>query len=257
MARCRPPRESRGLVLTLPPVLSRPPPLLWRDRSIYRTSTFCSQVSSRIPTTCCGSRSIRPFGSRCLVEAWRIPRRAGDSNIPAAYTYFGQLTDHEVTFEVQPEDLPPSQSATQEALLDDEMVPLSVGEIQNALRNARTATLELDSIYNLPAPLDPTNGAKMRIGSVTPLGGTAPPTAPVPGKGPDNDLPRERPSSDLLHDRAGLIGDPRNDENLIVAQLHLAFLKAHNERVDQGRPFEEAHERFCVSTISTSSSTTS
>ena len=47
-------------------------------------------------------------------------------------------------------------------------------------------------------------------------------------------------SSDILHDRAAMIGDPRNDENLIVSQLHLAFLKAHNQLVDQGKSFEEA-----------------
>ncbi len=27
-----------------------------------------------------------------------------------------------------------------------------------------------------------------------------------------------------VHDRAALIGDPRNDENTIIAQLHVAFL---------------------------------
>ena len=29
-----------------------------------------------------------------------------------------------------------------------------------------------------------------------------------------------------------LIGDPRNDENLVLAQLHLAFIKFHNALVD-------------------------
>jgi Animal haem peroxidase len=37
-----------------------------------------------------------------------------------------------------------------------------------------------------------------------------------------------------------LIGDPRNDENTIVAQLHVAFLKAHNRLVDEGRSFRQA-----------------
>jgi hypothetical protein len=31
---------------------------------------------------------------------------ANDSPIPAAYTYFGQFVDHDVTLEVQPADLP-------------------------------------------------------------------------------------------------------------------------------------------------------
>ena len=80
----------------------------------------------------------------------------------------------------------------------------------------------------------------MLIGKVTKLNGTSVPFKRPPGKGDDNDLPREPRNADPLHDRAALIGDPRNDENLIIAQLHLAFLKAHNRLVDQGRTFEEA-----------------
>jgi hypothetical protein len=71
-------------------------------------------------------------------------------------------------------------------------------------------------------------------------GHQGPGTVRPPGKGDDNDLPREPRSPDIRHDRAAWIGDPRNDEILIVAQLHLAFLKAHNALVAQGRTFEEA-----------------
>jgi nucleoid-associated protein YgaU len=164
----------------------------------------------------------------------------GDIKLPAAYTYFGQFVDHDITFEVHPADLPPSASASVKALVDPNMVPLSLDHIRNALRNFRTATLDLDSVYGLPAPLDPDNGAKLLVGHVTPLGSPGRPFGPVPGKGPDNDLPREPPSDNNLHDRAALIGDPRNDENLILSQLHVAFLKAHNALVDQGLRFEEA-----------------
>lgn len=168
------------------------------------------------------------------------PGGDNDSPIPAAYTYFGQFVDHDITLEVQPADLPPSESGSVEQLLADDMAPLSLQAIRNALRNFRTGTLDLDSVYGLPAPRDPKNGAKMRLGEVTSLNGTEKPALRPPGKGDDNDLPREPPSNDMIHDRAALIGDPRNDENLIVAQLHLAFLKAHNRLVDEGRTFEEA-----------------
>ena len=40
-----------------------------------------------------------------------------------------------------------------------------------------------------------------------------------------NDLPRSP-------EGFALIGDHRNDENLLVAQTHLAFLKFHNKVVD-------------------------
>jgi hypothetical protein len=46
-----------------------------------------------------------------------------------------------------------------------------------------------------------------------------------------------RPRFDLPRNAQGtaLIGDPRNDENLIVGQLHLAFLRFHNRVVDDVR----------------------
>ena len=39
------------------------------------------------------------------------------------------------------------------------------------------------------------------------------------------DLPRNRQNT-------ALVGDPRNDENLVAAQLQLAFLRFHNQVVD-------------------------
>jgi hypothetical protein len=39
---------------------------------------------------------------------------------------------------------------------------------------------------------------------------------------------------------AAHLGDPRHDENLIVAQLHVAFFKLHNHFIDDGRAFTEA-----------------
>ena len=80
------------------------------------------------------------------------------------------------------------------------------------------------------------------IGKVTKLNGTSVPVKRPPGKGDDNDLPRERRNADPLRDRAARIGDPRNDENLIVAQLHAVFLRLHNKRRDEGKTFEQAQQ---------------
>jgi nucleoid-associated protein YgaU len=128
-------------------------------------------------------------------------------------------------------------------LLDPAMTPLGVAAIRNALLNHRTPTLDLDSLYGLPAPRDPANGAKMQLGKVTLLNNPVPPTARPPGTEADDlhDLPREpRNPGNIEHDRAAVIGDPRNDENLIISQLHTAFLRAHNVLVEQGLSFEEA-----------------
>ena len=156
----------------------------------------------------------------------------GDGKVPALYTYFGQFVDHDITLE--------STSFTTAKLLAPALAPLAVDKIRGDLKNLRSASLELDSLYGPPAPRDKANHDKMAIGKVTKLNGTQVPLKRPPGKGDDNDLPREPRNADVLRDRAARIGDPRNDENLIVAQLHLAFLKAHNRLVDQGNSFEEA-----------------
>ena len=156
--------------------------------------------------------------------------RAGDSRIPAVFTYFGQFVDHDVTLE--------AFTAAPPELLDPDLTPLPLNQIRDLIRNSRTATFDLDSVYGIPAPR---LGAKMRIGQVTPLGGTGKPLLRPPAKTDDNDLPREpRNDTDPSRDRAALIGDPRNDENTIVAQLHLAFLLAHNALVNRGMTFQEA-----------------
>ncbi len=132
------------------------------------------------------------------------------SGLPSGFTFLGQFIDHDLTFD-------PTSSL--ERMNDPE-----------AISNFRTPMLELDNVYGSgpdasPHLYDASSPGKLLIDAAAP-----------------RDLPR---NSQLT----ALIADPRNDENLIVSQLHLAFLKFHNAVIDdlaakktvpQGELFMEA-----------------
>lgn len=117
----------------------------------------------------------------------------------AGMTFLGQFLDHDMTFD-------PTSSL--ERQVDPEQIA-----------NFRTPTFALDSVYGSgpggsPHLYDFGAGPRFLVES-------------IPGSGiPQRyDLPRNSQST-------ALTGDPRNDENLIISQLHLGFLKFHNAVVD-------------------------
>jgi hypothetical protein len=148
-----------------------------------------------------------------------------NSTIPAAYTYFGQFVDHDITFEAKSDEIV--------KLGDRDFRVLTPYEIRTKLVNGRTPGLDLDNVYYKPAPR---NCSRMELGHVS----------SVPGNSPlwnkQFDLPRQPPADNPEDDRAALIGDKRNDENLIIGQLHVAFLRAHNAIVGRGHTFDEARK---------------
>jgi Animal haem peroxidase len=80
--------------------------------------------------------------------------------------------------------------------------------------NARSAYFDLDSVYGdgpagSPLLYDAVDRAKFRLES----------------SGRFEDLPRDNSGT-------AIIADPRNDENLIIAGLQIAFLRFHNNAVD-------------------------
>jgi hypothetical protein len=129
--------------------------------------------------------------------------------IPAGFTYLGQFIDHDLTFD-----------------------PVSALDRQNdpdALTNFRTPRFDLDSVYgrgpaDQPYLYDQQRpiGATGETGLFLLLG--APKSANPKLAGPD-----------LARNPQGraLIGDPRNDENLIVSQLQSVMLRFHNKMLER------------------------
>lgn len=166
----------------------------------------------------------------------------GNSSIPAIYTYFGQFVDHDITLETTNADI-----------TRPDLEPLAREDVPLTTFNNRTSALDLDSVYGL-GPGDtspdavPYNGNRLEIGTVSPMPppfdtGAVPFKRPARAVGDDhNDLPRQGRSSDVTLDRAARLGDDRNDENTIISQLHLAFLRAHNRLIDEGRSFAQARK---------------
>jgi len=163
---------------------------------------------------------------RELGKSMRDPGEGKIHGIPAQsiHTYFGQFVDHDITLE----------RASDAISLKDPRV-LALEEVTKNIVNSRSPELELDSVYgpNLDgvlSPRDPRNPAKMLIAEVEPFGGLP------AGKDPFHDFPRNP------KDHSALIGDPRDDENIVVEQIHIAFLRAHNALIDRGYRFDEARK---------------
>ena len=140
-----------------------------------------------------------------------------DPEIHAAYTYLGQFVDHDLTFD------PTSQ--LREFLSPDEI---------NALADFRTPRFDLDNLYgrgpaDQPYMYEP-DAVRMLLGE--PMSGNPfDPGARQLPRGPNG---------------RALIGDPRNDENRIVAQLHAIFLRFHNEvarRLGKNADFEKVRQQ--------------
>ncbi len=131
----------------------------------------------------------------------------GEGDVPAGYTYLGQFVDHDLT-------------------MDRTDVMFGADVSPTDLLQGRSPTLDLDSLYGAgPGNAASTafyeaDGLRLKLGTTVPAEG-------VRAK-PGHDLPRVGKGG-LKAARRALIPDPRNDENLIVAQTHVAMIQFHNK----------------------------
>ncbi len=124
----------------------------------------------------------------------------------AGMTFLGQFIDHDITFD-------PTSSLERQS--DPEFI-----------ENFRTPSLALDNVYGSGPGASPHlydqsdgQGIKMLL-------------EPIGSQGKESidkfDVPRNSQNT-------AIIGDPRNDENLIVSQIQVLFLRFHNVMVDSLR----------------------
>ena len=165
----------------------------------------------------------------------------GNSTIPAVYTYFGQFIDHDITARTD-------RRNEVGHVIDEDLRPVAPATVKAAVRNERVPALDLDSVYG-DGPTFPGgpetdakdiyDGIKLKVGKVALVGkeGQDPniPGVRIPLQA---DLDRDLPRGLEGNPSKANIADGRNDENLIVAQLHVAFLRFHNATVDWIRQHE-------------------
>ncbi len=188
-------------------------------------------------------------------------------NLPPILTYFGQFIDHDITANTD-------RKVDGVSDIDGTFLPTARATVIAGVDNLRDGSLGLDSLYGDSVGQDafsaklsglmrhPTLTKKMRLGSPVPVGdGQITPPADNAtdllrlgflldrGDLTEAELnalpPGQRDAffknGSVLRQRA-ILGDFRNDENLLIAQFHVAFLRFHNKLADLVPTFDEARK---------------
>lgn len=145
----------------------------------------------------------------------RIQDAEENAGIDAGYTYLGQFIDHDITFD-------PTSS------LDRQNDP-------DALVDFRTPRLDLDCLYGRGPDDQPylytSDGRRFLLGREL-LEGTTVRTRDLPRFEWAEDGDGRQAAGGATGFQRALIGDKRNDENVIVSQLQGAMLQFHNRLAD-------------------------
>jgi hypothetical protein len=132
-----------------------------------------------------------------ITDSANSAKNRDNPNMTAGVTFFGQFLDHDFTFDLNSR--------------------LGVPAVPEQSPNQRTPGLDLDSVYGGGMRDTPELHERRR--------GRVEPKLRIESGGLFEDLPRTRNS-------VAIIGDPRNDENMIISGFHAAMIKFHNNVVD-------------------------
>jgi hypothetical protein len=125
-----------------------------------------------------------------------VPDEDENTKIPAGYTYLGQFIDHDLTF--------------------DPVSSLERDNDPDALVDFRTPRFDLDCLYGR-GPSDQPYMYEMDGRRL------------ITGLGVSNDKNFAGPDLPRAANHRAIIGDPRNDENKLVSQLHSLMIRFHNK----------------------------
>jgi hypothetical protein len=180
----------------------------WRDQDVSVEKIMEGRFDrlfdpATVPPAGFDDGDLKALGAKMTADVESPPTPEGtpdaeeNPGITAVYTYLGQFIDHDITFD------PVSQ------------LRRVVTDLAQVI-DFRTPRLDLDCLYGRGPGDQPylygSDGVKLLLGK--PLSGNA----------------RDPHAADLQRSPEGraLIGDPRNDENRIVAQLQSTMIRFHN-----------------------------
>jgi Animal haem peroxidase len=153
-----------------------------------------------------GNQLGEPNRLKIAIRMTRLGDGQVNGGIPAGYTYLGQFLDHDLTF-------------------DKSKLAGGISLSPAQLEQSRSPSLDLDSLYGA-GPADPKSAKFYEADGIhLKRGKTIFPTKV------GFDLPRGAGTT-VKQKRTAIIPDPRNDENLAVAQTHCAMIRFHNRVVD-------------------------
>ncbi|MCA9649849.1 MAG: peroxidase [Myxococcales bacterium] len=217
-----PPRERRSAEKAIAALVEREVEALssergearWKERFAWTGRSWeevrASGIASLAPWMCCllaeaAAKRLNAFG-RLFSASASVPSEGAlellaahmhegfgspDTGIPAGFVFLGQFIDHDVTLDA-------ITGLGQSSVTVEDVI------------NLRSPRFDLDNVYGDGPEASPFLYDQQR----------ADPGYLLVEQG-GHDLPRNSQGRALL-------GDPRNDENLFVSQLHLQFLLFHN-----------------------------